>query len=412
MGVQRYTLPSGAVRYRARVKSHGRYVATRVFERKADAVAWDQDQRRRLRLGEWTDPRRGQVPLSVVAADWLRSRSSVKRRTRESDESAWRNYIEPRFGNWPVASITAAEVSGWVGALMARGLAPSTATRALATLRSILAFAVADARVQHNVAASVRKPTSGRARRDGQALTLEELRTLTAACKGRYRDVVPMLALAGLRWGELAGLQVGDRVSVPGPGLRLRRTVLASGGGGALYVDTLKNNRSRTVPLVADLVPIVDRWSEGKTPDAWLFSAPGGGPLRESNWKRSVGWSAATTAAGLHGFRVHDLRHTAASVWLGAGADPKVVQRVLGHATASMTMDLYGHLVDGNLWQAARIVGDISGTSEPSERARSRDGATGGGRKCLVAAVLWVEPPIGIEPMTYALRVRRSDRLS
>ena len=158
---------SGAVRYRARVKSHGRYVATRVFERKADAVAWEQDQRRRLRLGEWIDPRRGQVPLSVVAVPWMDSRGSVKRRTRESDEAAWRNYIQPRFGNWPVASITSAEVSSWVGSLVARGLAPSTATRALATLRSILGFAVADARVQHNVAAAAQKPTRGRARREG-----------------------------------------------------------------------------------------------------------------------------------------------------------------------------------------------------------------------------------------------------
>jgi integrase len=71
--------------------------------------------------------------------------------------------------------------------------------------------------------------------------------------------------------------------------------------------------------------------------------------VRESNWKRSVGWSTATAALGLQGFRVHDLRHTAASVWLGAGADPKVVQRVLGHATAAMTMDLYGQLVDEHL---------------------------------------------------------------
>ena len=149
------------MRYRARVKSHGRYVPTRVFERKADAVAWEQNQRRRLRFGEWIDPRRGQVPLSVVTVDWLGSRGSVKRQTRESDESAWRIYISPRSDNWPVGSITAAEVSAWVGSLVARGLAPSTATRALATLRSILAFAVADARVQHNVAASVRKPTSG-----------------------------------------------------------------------------------------------------------------------------------------------------------------------------------------------------------------------------------------------------------
>jgi integrase len=162
--------------------------------------------------------------------------------------------------------------------------------------------------------------------------------------------------------------------SVPGPGLRLRRAVLASGGGGALYIDTLKNNRARTVPLVVDLVPIVDRWSAGKAPDSWLFDAPEGGPLRESNWKRSVGWRAATAAAGLAGFRVHDLRHTAASVWLGAGADPKVVQRVLGHATASMTVDLYGHLADANLWQAARLVGDISGTFEPPGPSDEEDG--------------------------------------
>src|SRR5438477_2269390 len=100
--------------YRARVKFHGREVATRVFERRADAIAWEQDQRRRLRLGEWTDPRRGRVPLSDVAADWLNSRGLVKRRTRESDESNWRNYVRPRFGNWPVAAITAAEVSAWL----------------------------------------------------------------------------------------------------------------------------------------------------------------------------------------------------------------------------------------------------------------------------------------------------------
>lgn len=374
MGVQRYTLSSGAVRYRARVKSHGREVATRVFERRTDAVAWEQDQRRRLRLGEWIDPRRGQVPLSAVAVEWLSSRSSVKRRASESDESNWRNYVRPRFGNWPVASITGAEVSAWVGGLVARGLAPSTATRALATLRSVLAFAVADGRVQQNVAASVRKPTSGRARREGQALTLAELHSLTAACKGPYRDVVPVLALAGLRWAELAGLQVGDRVSVPGPGLRLRRAVLASRGGGALYVDTLKNNRARTVPLVDELVPIVDRWSAGKAAAAWLFDAPAGGPLRESNWKRSVGWRAAKVAAGVLDVRVHDLRHTAASLWLGAGADPKVVQRVLGHASAAMTMDLYGHMVDANLWQAARLVGGTTGASGPFVRHSEDDG--------------------------------------
>jgi len=89
---------------------------------------------------------------------------------------------------------------------------------------------------------------------------------------------------------------------------------------------------------------------------------------------------AATSAAGLQGFRVHDLRHTAASVWLGARADPKVVQRVLGHATASMTMDLYGHLVDANLWEAAQAIGDILGTSEPTgQQGEDADGPEAGG---------------------------------
>ena len=148
--------------------------------------------------------------------------------------------------------------------------------------------------------------------------------------------------------------------------------MLASGGGGALYVNTLKNHRARTVPLVAALVPIIDRWSAGKEPQAWLFAAPGGGPLRESNWKRSVGWRAARVAAGVPDVRVHDLRHTAASLWLAAGADPKVVQRVLGHATAAMTMDLYGHPVDASLWHAARLIGGTTGASElPQGRIRT-----------------------------------------
>ena len=80
-----------------------------------------------------------------------------------------------------------------------------------------------------------------------------------------------MGAGAGLRWGELAGLQVGDRVAVPGQGLRLQRSVLASSKGGGLFVNALKGKR----------------------------------------------------------FRVHDLRHTCASLWLGASDDPKVVQRIL-----------------------------------------------------------------------------------
>jgi integrase len=276
MSVQRYTTSSGQVRYRARVKSHGRYVATKVFDRKSDATTWEQEQTRKLRLGEWIDPRRGRVPLSAIAADWLESRSSSKRRTQEADEADWRLHIEPRFGRFPLVSITAAEVSSWVGGMVAAGRRPSSVTRYLATLRSILSYAIADGRITVNVAAAVKQPSGGQGRRDGIHLTVAQLNDLAGACHGLYAELVLVLGLAGLRWGELAGLQVGDRVWVPGRGLRLQRAVLASGGSGELFVDTLKNKRARTVPLVPDLVPIVDRWAEAKEHDAWLFEAPRG----------------------------------------------------------------------------------------------------------------------------------------
>jgi hypothetical protein len=115
MSVQPKAGTGGKVRYRARVKANGREVASRMFDRRSDAVGWEQDQRRRLRTGEWLDPRWGQVPLAKLAEMWLESRQTVKRRTLESDLGAWKNYIGPRFERQPVASITAAEVSAWLG---------------------------------------------------------------------------------------------------------------------------------------------------------------------------------------------------------------------------------------------------------------------------------------------------------
>jgi integrase len=364
MSVQRYTTGEGKVRYRARVKHHGREVATRVFDRKRDAEAWEEDQKRRLRMGDWFDPRRGRVTLSVVASDWLEARATLKRNARAVEETAWRLHIAPVFGSLPVASITAADVSKWVGRLVTGGVSASSAARYLGVFRRLLAFAVQDGRVALNVAANVKAPTAGRIQREGEFLALGEIDVLVEACTGQYAELVKVLALAGMRWGELAGLKVGDRVAVPGQGLRLQRAVMSSNDRGDLFVDTLKNKRARTVPLVGDLVPIMDRWSAGKEADDWLFHAPRGGPLNEANWKRSIGWREAVVKIGKPRLRVHDLRHTCASVWLAAGADPKVLQRILGHASAAMTMDLYGHLVDDNLWDAAKKVGGIMGASE------------------------------------------------
>ncbi len=86
-----------------------------------------------------------------------------------------------------------------------------------------------------------------------------ELRALITACQGNYADLVLVVGMSGLRCGEAAGPQVGDVIAVPGPGLRLQRALLSSGADSSLFVDSLKNRRSRTVPLVSDLLPIMAR---------------------------------------------------------------------------------------------------------------------------------------------------------
>lgn len=146
----------------------------------------------------------------------------------------------------------------------------------------------------------------------------------------------------------------------------MQRAVLASGGTGELFVDTLKSKRARTVPLVAGLVPIVDRWAQGKAHDAWLFHAPLGGPLSEGNWKRSVRWSAAIKAIGAPKLRVHDLRHTAASVWLGSAADPKVGGMSQSAAQAAAFFTEVSRT--GRLW----TVRDAGGYPAPMNSQRQR----------------------------------------
>ena len=84
------------------------------------------------------------------------------------------------------------------------------------------------------------------------------------------------------------------------------------------------------------------------TEDGLVFTAPKGGPLRSSPFRQTV-WMPAVEAAGLEQLRIHDLRGTAASLMISTGANIKAVQRQLGHASAAMTLDLYGHLYEDDL---------------------------------------------------------------
>ena len=115
-----------------------------------------------------------------------------------------------------------------------------------------------------------------------------------------------------------------------------------------IFVGTPKAHKHRSVPLPEFLLPYLARQCEGKGRDELLFPDDDGGHLKsphpESGW-----FGKAVAASGVPRVPPHDLRHTAASLAVSAGANVKAVQRMLGHASAAMTLDIYADLFDDDL---------------------------------------------------------------
>jgi integrase len=101
---------------------------------------------------------------------------------------------------------------------------------------------------------------------------------------------------------------------------------------------------------------------EGPNPGEWLFPAQGGGPLPNSNFRHRI-FDPAVTRAGLTPLTPHDLRDTAASLAVSAGASVKAVQRMLGHASAAMTLDVYAGPFDDELDDVADRMGAAADTA-------------------------------------------------
>ncbi len=170
-----------------------------------------------------------------------------------------------------------------------------------------------------------------------------------AAAVERQPEVIRFLAYTGLRWGEMAALRVQDfdmlrrRVNVS-------RSVTESGG---LVWSTPKTGERRSVPFPASLADELAALMVGKGRDDLVFTDMRGGVLRGSNYRTRVFEPAVQKCQKADEtfptITPHDLRHTAASLAVSAGANVKAVQRMLGHAKASMTLDVYADLFDDDL---------------------------------------------------------------
>jgi integrase len=117
--------------------------------------------------------------------------------------------------------------------------------------------------------------------------------------------------------------------------------------GGMTWGDT-KGHERREVPLPRFLVQDLSRQVAGRSPDDPVFTGAHGAVMRSGTFRRGPLIKAAH-AMGIPGFHPHELRHTAASLAIASGADIKVVQQMMGHKSATMTLDQYGHLFPDRL---------------------------------------------------------------
>jgi integrase len=198
--------------------------------------------------------------------------------------------------------------------------------------------AVRDGLLPANPIAGVKLPTVER--EEMRFLTPEELLRLAEAIDPRYRALIFVGGYGGLRIGELAGLRKG-RIDMLRGIIDVAEQVVEVGG--KLSVGPLKTRAARRVKLPRFVVEeLAARLA--KVQGELVFPSPDGGLLSRTRFRQRV-WLPATRAAGLNGVRVHDLRHTAVSLWIATGANPKEVARRAGHTSVRIVFDVYGHLL-------------------------------------------------------------------
>ena len=276
----------------------------------------------------------------------------------------------PRWGDLQVSQVQPEDVQKWVAELSRSGLAPRSVRKVYFVLNGVMKHAVHPMRVLAVApTVSIILPSAGSTQdadneqddevsTERRYLSGSEVEALAAAAGGG-RLVVMTLAYSGLRWGELAALRVRDVDLLRGR-LRVRRAVTEVNG--RLVWTTPKGKEARSVPVPAFLRHELEQAVDHRGTDDLLFPAPRGGVLRVRSARRAW-FDAAVTAAGLRGLTPHMLRHTAASLAVSAGANVLVVQRMLGHKKASMTLDVYSDLFDVDL-------DDVAGRLD-SARARA-----------------------------------------
>ncbi|MGV5046695.1 tyrosine-type recombinase/integrase [Rhodococcus pyridinivorans] len=336
-------LPSG--RYQASYVGPdlARHNAPATFAAKVDAEGWLGQQRRLVDLGVWTPPGaepnedgHDKLTVAIYARRWLEeAQGRLKPRTIVLYRGYLENLVLPDLGDVPLAELTAPEVRRWRA-----GLDPAYPTRnanAYALLRGILAQAVDDELLPVNPA-RVRGGAVKHRKHEPVALTAAEIRALAAALPKRWAVVALLAGFGGLRIGEIQGLRRRDLTLTDAEvSVTVRRAVVRVAG--EWRTDRPKSRASlRTVPLPPGLRPILEahlrEFAEPGREGLVVVAAGGKGVVHRDSIAEP--FKRAAASIGHPTLRMHDLRHSALTLWGNAGATLADLMTMAGHTSASM----------------------------------------------------------------------------
>lgn len=315
-------------------------------------IARLQEERWRLATGI-PAPARG-----LLTSDYLKQWPEVMRcrlrpRTFDSYQLCSQR-IERTLGRVPVKRITPQLVQHLYVQLLEGGLSPRTVFQTHAVLHRALKQARHWGLIQSNPTELVAVPRP--AYREMRALNGAQLeRLFESSLPSRWYPLWVVLGTVGMRIGEALGLKWEDVDLVAGR-LQIRRALQRQRGRGLVFVEP-KSVTSRRCICLSNLTLSALRQQRQQTSSELVFPNCLDEPQESSSVTSAL--KVALDRAGLPQIRVHDLRHTCATILLEAGVHPKLVQDLLGHSTVALTLNTYSHVTSGLSREVARTIDSI-----------------------------------------------------
>lgn len=310
----------------------------------------------------------GKAPtLEAWLNHWLNNiaASRVRPRTLESYQSTVRLHLIPTLGHHRLDRLQPEHLESAYRSLMSRELSAATVLRAHRILSRALKVAMQRGRVARNVATLVDPPAVKRPD-TALPLTVEEARqVLTAASQVRNAARWTVALAVGLRQSEALGLRWSDLDLATGT-MNIRRGLHRVAGQGLVYEEPKADRSRRRLALPAQLVEALKEHQTAQCAERlesgalWeehglVFAQINGRPIdKKADW---TAWRAVLKSAGVRTVRLHDARHTAATLLLSSGVHPRVVMELLGHSQMRTTTDTYSHVMPALAKEAADQMG-------------------------------------------------------